>query len=324
LGSNIAHSNSANTDSITDFVSGTDKLQVTLDYSMVSASLDISTTRSSAGVAGTSLAQDTLTGQRGQYVYDTAASALYINFNNDNLLTAADFKIAINAASTASATIADGDIIFNVTGGSAADTIVGGAGADTIDGAAGADSISGGAGDDNLTAGAGVDTIVGGAGDDTIALGGGTDADVIVTGASSSANGADTITGFVVGAGGDILNFGAFFTEDGTSIADTDGTQPGASVNATNNVVVLIDIAGNQDILTAAGLTTALAAGGEYSNYDMTASTKAVAITYAGGATTTAKVFYLTSDASAVITATLVGTITTDATTANLADGNFV
>jgi Ca2+-binding RTX toxin-like protein len=171
LGSSIAESNSANTDSISDFVSLTDKLQVTLDYSMVASPLDISATKSSNGVAGTALAQDTLTGQRGQWVYDTTGSALFINFNNDNLLTASDFKIAINAGSTATTTVAEGDINFIITGGTGADTILAGGGADTINMGQG-DSVNGGAGIDTF-AFAAVSTassITGGSGADVVTL----------------------------------------------------------------------------------------------------------------------------------------------------------
>jgi hypothetical protein len=64
-----------------------------------------------------------------------------INVNNDNLFTTADFRIGLNAATTASATVVNGDINFVITGGSAADSITGGNGADTISGGAGADVL---------------------------------------------------------------------------------------------------------------------------------------------------------------------------------------
>ena len=163
----VAQSNGSNTDTITDFVTGTDKLQVTLDYSALTSALDINTTRASAGVAGTTLAQDALSGQRGQFIYDTTASALYVNFNNDNLLTTSDYKINLNAAATATASIVEGDINFVITGGTNADVITAGSGADTISGGAGADLINGGVGVDQITSGADTDTItvnVGGSG----------------------------------------------------------------------------------------------------------------------------------------------------------------
>jgi Ca2+-binding RTX toxin-like protein len=98
---------------------------------------------------------------------------LYVNFNNDNLLTTADYKIAINAASTATASIVDGDVNFVITGGTSADVIIAGGGADTITGGAGADAITGGAGNDvfiivgsaqAVAGNAAIDLIDGGAG----------------------------------------------------------------------------------------------------------------------------------------------------------------
>lgn len=185
----VAQSNGTNTDSISDFTTGTDKLQVTLNYSTLTTALDINAVRSSAGVAGTSLAQDTLSGQRGQYVYDTASSSLFINFNADNLLTTSDYKIGINAASTATASIVDGDINFVITGGTNADIITTGGGADTITSGGGADSITSGAGVDNITSTAG-GTIDGGAGSDVITLNGAGDYIIKFT----SNTGSDTIT----------------------------------------------------------------------------------------------------------------------------------
>jgi len=143
-------SNATLTDTITDWTSGTDKLQVTLNYGTFSSSLTVDATIQTAR-AGTSLIQDNLSGSRGQATYDTTGSALYINVNADNLLTTADFKININPASTATATLAEGDINFVITGGTNADTITAGGGADTITPGAGADSITGGNGVDTIT-----------------------------------------------------------------------------------------------------------------------------------------------------------------------------
>ncbi len=142
----VTQSNSSNTDTITDFTVGADKLNITLDYNAQSTALDINATVQTAR-AGTALIQDNLSGARGQATYDTTGSALYINVNNDNLLTTADYKININPASTAANSILTGDINFIITGGSNADVIVAG-GADTITGGAGADAITGGAGAD--------------------------------------------------------------------------------------------------------------------------------------------------------------------------------
>jgi Ca2+-binding RTX toxin-like protein len=152
-------SNATLTDTITDWASGTDKLQVTLNYGTMASSLTVDATIQTAR-AGTSLIQDNLSGNRGQVVYDTTGSAMYINVNADNLLTTADFKININPASTATATLVEGDINFVITGGTNADTITAGGGADSISSGGGSDSITGGAGIDVITGGGGTDTIV--------------------------------------------------------------------------------------------------------------------------------------------------------------------
>jgi len=239
-----------------------------LNYSSLVTALDINATRSSAGVAGVSAAQDTLSGQRGQYVYDTTGSALYINFNADNLLTTADYKININPASTASASIVDGDINFVITGGAGADTITAGGGADTITGGAGTDSIVGGAGADDLTGGTGADTITGGAGNDAIDVTAAADADVVVIvagsaatlAAISSANGTDTVAGFALA--NDVLDFSAIaaVTAGTTSQASTKVTATNAALTAGDNVIVLDDsVAGLNaaDATALAALTTA-------------------------------------------------------------------
>ena len=197
----VAQSNGTNTDTITDFTTGTDKLQVTLNYSTQTVALDINAVRSSAGVAGTGAAQDTLSGQRGQYVYDTTNSALFVNVNNDNLLTTSDYKVNINAASTATASIVDGDINFVITGGTNADVIIAGGGADTIGGGTGNDAITGGAGADVITSGTGTDTILGGTGSDIIVFSAG-DSDAIVVTGNANDTGTDNLNDW---ASGDLI-----------------------------------------------------------------------------------------------------------------------
>ncbi len=303
----VAQSNGTNTDTITDFATGSDKLQVTLDYSSLVTALDISTTRASAGVAGTSAAQDTLSGQRGQYVYDTTGSALLINFNADNMFTTADYKIAINPASTASASIVDGDINFVVTGGTAADVIVGGAGADTIDGAAGADSITGGAGADSITGGAGSDTITGGAGNDTIVLGTDSTADTIIFGASAALNGVDTITGFDAAA--DILNL------DALTAGTTETLIAAGALTTTAGVVYRLGggAAGDADTLAAAA--AAITAGATWTS---AAATAYVVLSDDNSTSIYEWVEVATAGAQAA-ELTLIGTISTALTSAQIA-----
>jgi len=141
----VAQSSGAATDTITDFVSGTDKLRITLDYSSLTTAQTVNATILTAA-AGLTNAQASLSGERGQFIYDTDNSKLYINVNADNLITSLDYSIGITAATTAASTIADGDLNISVTGGSGADTITTGGGDDTITGGTGADTINVGGG----------------------------------------------------------------------------------------------------------------------------------------------------------------------------------
>ena len=247
----VAHSSGTVVDSITDFLSGTDKLEVTLSYSTLATALTINAVRATAGgVAGITLAQDALSGERGQYIYDTTASQLYINVNVDNLITSSDFKIGINAGTTASATLAaDGsDINFVITGGTNADTITAGGGADTISGGAGADSITGGLGADVITGGADNDTIIL---TETAAS-----IDTVVVTASM---GVDTITGFTVGAGADK------FTSSGVTFAATTIVEiaDAAALYALTGVTTqrVIAILGNDITTSVTDLLTGLNGG---------------------------------------------------------------
>lgn len=92
-------------------------------------------------------------------------------------------------------------------------------------------------------------TITGGKGDDPLTAG--TGIDRFVFAANSTDNGADTITGFTLGTGGDVLNFSAFLNKTGTSHIAAVGS--GNTANATW---------ANGDVLVASGngLTTAAAA----------------------------------------------------------------
>jgi len=251
-------SNATLTDTITDWTSGTDKLQFTLDYSTISTGATIDATIQTAR-AGTSLIQDNLSGSRAQVVYDTTGSALYVNVNEDNLLTTADFKININPAPTATATVVEGDINFVITGGIGADTITAGGGADNITGGAGADSITGGAGADTLVAGLGIDLLIGGTGGDTYTLGETADVDTVrvaagdstavitVASARATYTGVDTVTTFSV-AGVDILDL------SGTAALATSG-----AVDGTNSTAVLTATATDAILshqISATGLTT--------------------------------------------------------------------
>jgi len=156
---NADQSNTGGADTIVDFVTGTDKIVITLDLSAKTTAQTVDATVNTAA-AGTTAVQNGLSGSIGQATYDTTNSQLIVNANADNLVTTLDYVVNVSAVATAANSIVDGDINYVITGGSAADTIVAGGGADTISSGAGGGSITGGAGIDTITGGAGVDTIV--------------------------------------------------------------------------------------------------------------------------------------------------------------------
>jgi hypothetical protein len=236
---------------------------------------------------------------------------------------------ATTAASDIAVTGSDGNDTLKVEEATASSaniiTMTGGKGDDTITVKTTASQDGGvivdaGDGDDTIDvtaatsdAAATVNLITGGKGNDTIKLdseGAATDF-TIVTGATAAANGVDTITNFTQGAGGDVLKIDAFL--NATAMNAKIAANPGGASDVSSDVSLLVDIAGGEDITTAAGLTAALAAGGEYSNVDMGASAKAVFVTAANSdAAETQYVFFATSDAATNVTVELVGTIVGD------------
>ena len=146
-------------DSITDYVSGSDVINVTIDNSTATAAATYDATVQTAQ-AGTSNVQANLSGSIGQAIYDTTNSVLVVNSNADNLVTTLDYQIDVNAASTAANTIAAGDINYTITAGTGNDTIVAGSGNDTLNGGNGSDTITGGSGRDDIDGGAGADVIL--------------------------------------------------------------------------------------------------------------------------------------------------------------------
>jgi hypothetical protein len=134
--------------------------------------------------------------------------------------------------------------------------------------------------------------------------------DRVVLADTAANNGTDAIVGFTAGAtaaGGDVLVIDAF--RDAVAMNAKLTANPGAGVTVETDVNLLVDIVDGNDITTAAGLTAAVAAGGEYANIDMGNSSSAVFVTAVNSSSTTQYVFYATSDGAGAITATLIGTI---------------
>jgi len=306
---NVTQSGGTAVDTITDWTSAADKLQVTLDYSTQSAALDINAVLLGTGAASLSTIQDGLTGKRGEYQYNVETSQLVINFNNDNLITASDYKIGLVAGSTATATVAGGDINFSITGGSGADSIISGSGVDTISGGSGADTIKGGVGNDSITGGSGADTIV--------------------FEASATVNGADTITDFTVGSSGDVLDFSAFLasvsvenaTSTGVYVSGTaaaTGVADSSVVTTTDDIIILKGTLTSWDTNTEIASLFTIASA---SNGVATTTGKTIVIV-AANAGTSALVWYVNeTGGDGVVSAAecvLVGTMTTTADTVDL------
>jgi Ca2+-binding RTX toxin-like protein len=196
-------STGASFDSITDFTSGTDKIQVNLsgDFNF-DASGFASVSSFNDGLVSLSLV-------RGDGFYSSADGKLYVDVDgNGTISQGTDYVIS-------AATVASGDVNFSLTGGAGANTLIGGAGNDIIDGDGGADSIEGGAGSDRLTGGAAIDTFV-----------------------LTSTSGTDTITDMALGAGGDVLQV----DQSDLGLAGADvfrGAVGGVNANGSEEIVVL-------------------------------------------------------------------------------------
>ena len=272
---NTVESNSAAPDVITDFLSGTDDLKLTVSYAALTSAVTINAVNTT-GVTSKTLAQDSLSGGRLQYVYNYTDGLLYINYNQDNLITTSDWTIAINQGPTPKTTIANGDIDWTITGTALADTItIGGGtniitagdgndtvtsvsgttgGVNTVIGGDGTDIIIGGAGVDVLIGGAGVDTITGGAGANIIT--GGAAADVLIGGTGTGANRVTIIGGdaadIITGGTGDAIITGDAAADIiiGGDGADTiDGGAAADVINGGTGINIISDSA-DADVVT--------------------------------------------------------------------------
>ena len=130
--------------------------------------------------------------------------ALTVNFNEHGLPSVTGDGGQNTLAGTANAEILSalgGDDVLSGQGGS--DRLYGGDGQDQLDGGTGNDLLVGGDGDDILLGGAGDDLLVGGLGDDILTGGSGQDTFYWQQG---DAGGTDTITDFIAGQNGDVLD----------------------------------------------------------------------------------------------------------------------
>jgi hypothetical protein len=272
-------------------------LKITAKAAVAIAVLDIITIDASALASGNAVSMDI----KNTHAANNAASPITLTGSAGNdTITVEEAKAAANTVITVNGGAGNDTITVKTTASQDGKIVVdAGAGNDTID-------LTAATSDAAVTA----TLITPGAGDDTIKLHA-TDVTLqqIVLGATAAASGLNTITGgFVQGANDDIVSPDAF--QDVAAMNAVRTSNPGSSTAVENDVNLLVDITGGQDITTAAGLETALATGGEYGNIDMAASKKAVFVTAASSdADTTQHVFYATSDAAGAITIGKVATL---------------
>ena len=233
----------------------------------------------------------------------TTLTAALVNTVNASTATGA---VSVNATgSGASVTMtgnANSSAAVTFTGAALGDNITGGGGADALSGAAGADTINGGAGADTITGGTGADSVTGGAGVDSFRVAVG---DGVATTASSFAaatlaagdtltfgNGVDVISGFVAGAGGDVLD------------------------NTTTNTTTLTSGIG---LATANGFVTTTTAYYISGYYNSTTHVFTAAANGAGTDTAIVEGVAATALNASTTTVVLVGVNSADLTTANFA-----
>jgi len=240
--------------------------------------------------------------------------------------SAATGAVTVSVASSTVAVTATGNAlaggVFTITTGSGDDTITGGLAADVIVGGAGTDTISGGAGADDITGGDGIDTMTGGAGADEYFY--------TVT-RLAAGDGADIITDFTAGTGGDEIDVDV--TGTGTlgaeAIIELAAQETTTAEIADGDIVVVtggtaIDVSGN----TAADLVALNAAIADADAMDAGGESLAVinADTDGDGDADSIQVWYIAGNASsdsAIETAYHIATLSNIAATTDLA-GDFV
>jgi hypothetical protein len=132
----------------------------------------------------------------------------------------------------------------NITGGSEDEILVSGSGGDILVGNAGDDVLMGHEGDDTLQGGEGADLLIGGTGSDSLIGGAGIDifaleaGDEGVTGLTI-----DTIEGFTVGTGGDVLDLSDMLS--GENLGNLDNYFEFSYDAVTNSTTIAIDTTGS-------------------------------------------------------------------------------
>ena len=187
----------AGADVVSDFATGTDKVQITATLSNTGT---IAFDGSSVGTAANnSDSLSLLSSKIGQYYFNTTSAQLILDADGNGLIQSTDVAVSLPGLTSLAAT----DVNFVVNGGTGADTITTGSGDDVVSGGAGTDSITAGAGNDTITGGAGADAINSGAGSDVIVVNAtvssSSDSVAVLVSGDDNDTGADVITGFAFG-----------------------------------------------------------------------------------------------------------------------------
>lgn len=235
-----AQSTSVSTDTITDFVTGTDTLELQITLTSGKAA----SFSHQGNAVDTSTGLTLLSSKTGESYFNTSTSQFVVDLNGDGLIQSSDLVVTLTGATKVDST----SIYYNITGTAGADTVTGSANGDSISGLAGNDSISGAAGNDTIGGGDGDDTVAGGDGNDSIT--GGADNDSI-----SGDAGDDSIDG---GAGNDSIDGGAG-NDSLVGGAGNDTILGGAGVDT------ITAGAGTDSVTGGAGLDTFIIAAGDTS-----------------------------------------------------------
>jgi Ca2+-binding RTX toxin-like protein len=191
--------------------------------------------------AGTGL--DTLAGGVGDDVYVVGTTTVTVVENAGEGLDTLRSSVSVTLPANVEVLQLTGSGNIAGTGGANADTLIGNDGANRLSGLAGNDTLQGGAGNDNLLGGGG--------------------ADRFHFEATAAANGQDTLSDFMSGKTGDVLDFSAFFgaaggvVRDGASGGDSFDAFTAPASLAGNSVLSVLDVL-NGAVPTSADAAAAL------------------------------------------------------------------
>jgi hypothetical protein len=170
-----------------------------VDFTNLAANTAGNTDTSSDNGIAVNLSSSTVTFDSGETFASTVASGRAVAYDSTG---------DENNTSATNTEVVSGGVVFTLTG---VNSVVGTARADYVAANSSGSTVNGGAGNDTIAGGAGNDSLIGGSGVDTITLGTGTDTYQFnyAAAVSSGQTDNDSITGFTVGTGGDVLQFGS-------------------------------------------------------------------------------------------------------------------